>query len=88
MHAQGFETSGLIIASLLTGCDGSGAMLHQEFQIHGLILKNGLLGNVYAGTALLEFYVGYGFHYSARSLSDKMQEKNVVSWDFVDDWLL
>ncbi|CAH1439303.1 unnamed protein product [Lactuca virosa] len=80
MRAQGFETSGFVIASLLTGCTGSGFMLHHGFQIHGLILKNGLLYNVYAGTALLNFYTSYGFHSSAHSLFDKMPEKNVVSW--------
>ncbi|XP_024967655.1 pentatricopeptide repeat-containing protein At3g24000, mitochondrial [Cynara cardunculus var. scolymus] len=80
MRAQGFETSGFVIASLLTGCIGSGVMVHQGFQVHGLILKNGLLYNVYAGTTLLNFYSGYGFHSSAHRLFEKMPEKNVVSW--------
>ncbi|KAI3510064.1 hypothetical protein L1887_25591 [Cichorium endivia] len=80
MRAQGFETSGFVMASLLTGCTTSSFMLTQGFQIHGLILKNGLLYNVYAGTALLNFYTSYGFHSSAQSLFDKMPEKNVVSW--------
>ncbi|KAK9050259.1 hypothetical protein SSX86_030771 [Deinandra increscens subsp. villosa] len=80
MRAQGFETNGFVIASLLTGCTASGAMLHQGFQIHTLVLKSGLLCNVYAGTALSNFYAGYGYRSSARSLFDKMPEKNVVSW--------
>ncbi|KAK1410872.1 hypothetical protein QVD17_37413 [Tagetes erecta] len=80
MRGQGFETSGFVIASLLTGCTASGVMVRQGFQIHSLILKNGLLYNVYAGTALLNFYAAYGFHSCARSLFNKMPEKNVVSW--------
>ncbi|KAF5801866.1 putative tetratricopeptide-like helical domain superfamily, DYW domain-containing protein [Helianthus annuus] len=80
MRAQGFETSAFAIASLLTGCTASQVMVHQGFQIHGLILKNGFLDNVYAGTALLNFYAGYGFHLCARSLFDRMPEKNVVTW--------
>nr|XP_043619357.1 pentatricopeptide repeat-containing protein At3g24000, mitochondrial [Erigeron canadensis] len=80
MRGQGFETSGFVIASLLTGCTASRVLMHQGFQIHGLILKNGLLCNVYATTALLNFYAAYGFHSSAHSLFDEMPEKNVVSW--------
>ncbi|KAI3732704.1 hypothetical protein L1987_63911 [Smallanthus sonchifolius] len=80
MRAQGFGTSAFVIASLLTACTGSGVMVHQGFQIHSLILKNGFLYNVYAGTALLNFYAAYGFHSCARCLFDKMPEKNVVSW--------
>ncbi|KAI3769017.1 hypothetical protein L6452_00113 [Arctium lappa] len=80
MRAQGFETSGFVIASLLTGCTSSRVMLHQGFQLHGLILKNGLLYNVYAGTALLNLYSAYGFQSSAHRLFEKMPEKNVVSW--------
>ncbi|XP_071690602.1 pentatricopeptide repeat-containing protein At2g03880, mitochondrial-like [Rutidosis leptorrhynchoides] len=80
MRAQGFESSGFVIASLLTGCTSSEVMVQQGFQIHGLILKNGLLDNVYAGTALLNFYASYGYHARARNLFDKMPEKNVVTW--------
>ncbi|KAL4554498.1 hypothetical protein LXL04_039329 [Taraxacum kok-saghyz] len=80
MRAQGFNTSGFVIASLLTGCTDSLIMLHEGFQIHGLITKNGLSHNVYAGTALLNFYSTYGFHSNAHSLFDNMPEKNVVSW--------
>ncbi|KAD1930832.1 hypothetical protein E3N88_15629 [Mikania micrantha] len=80
MRAQGFETNGFVIASLLTGCTGSGAMVHQGFQLHGLIVKNGFLYDVYAGTALLNFYAAYGFYSCARNIFEKMPEKNVVSW--------
>ncbi|KAJ9544015.1 hypothetical protein OSB04_023722 [Centaurea solstitialis] len=81
MRSQGFETSGFVVASLLTGCTSSGVMLLQGLQLHGLIVKNGLLDNdVYAGTALLNFYSGYGFHLSSCGIFEKMPEKNVVSW--------
>ncbi|KAJ9562647.1 hypothetical protein OSB04_007807 [Centaurea solstitialis] len=81
MRSQGFETSGFVVASLLTGCTSSGVMLLQGIQLHGLIVKNGLLdNNVYAGTVLLNFYSGYGFHLTARGIFEKMPEKNVVSW--------
>ncbi|KAD5507927.1 hypothetical protein E3N88_15630 [Mikania micrantha] len=79
MRAQGFETNGFVITSLLTGCTGSGAMVHQGFQLHGLIVKNGFLYDVYAGTALLNFYAAYGFYSCARNIFEKMPEKNVVS---------
>nr|GEV55745.1 pentatricopeptide repeat-containing protein At3g24000, mitochondrial [Tanacetum cinerariifolium] len=80
MRDQGFEMSGFVIASLLTGCAGSGNMVDQGVQLHGLILKNGLVCNVYAGTALLNLYTKYGFYDSARGFFDEMPEKNVVSW--------
>ncbi|PWA82854.1 tetratricopeptide repeat (TPR)-like superfamily protein [Artemisia annua] len=66
MRDQGFEMSGFVIASLLTGCAGSGDMVDQGVQVHG--------------TALLNFYTKYGFYDSARGLFDEMPEKNVVSW--------
>ncbi|GJX09444.1 pentatricopeptide repeat-containing protein [Tanacetum coccineum] len=80
MRHQGFEMSGFVIASLLTGCAGSSEiMVDQGVQLYGLIFKNGVLCNVYAGTALLKFYTKYGFYDSARGLFDEMPKKNVVS---------
>ncbi|XP_076941993.1 pentatricopeptide repeat-containing protein At2g03880, mitochondrial-like [Bidens hawaiensis] len=81
MRVQGFRTSAFVFATLLTACTASRVMLLQGLQIHSLVIKNGLLDdNVYAGTALLNFYAGYGFLSCARMIFENMPEKNVVSW--------
>ncbi|KAL6998901.1 hypothetical protein U1Q18_000068 [Sarracenia purpurea var. burkii] len=74
------EPSGYAIASLVTACSRSANMVCEGFQIHGYILKLGMLWNVFVGTALLHFYGMYGFCSSAKRLFEEIPERNVVSW--------
>ncbi|XP_011095712.1 pentatricopeptide repeat-containing protein At3g24000, mitochondrial [Sesamum indicum] len=80
MWSQGFELNGYNIPSLLTACSRSGRMLVQGLQIHSLVLKNGLIYDVFVGTSLLHFYGGYGLISDAQILFEDMPDKNVVSW--------
>ncbi|GFS37098.1 tetratricopeptide repeat (TPR)-like superfamily protein [Actinidia rufa] len=80
MGDRQIEPSGYMIASLVTACSRSGNMAYGGFQIHGFVIKLGLLWDVYVGTALLHFYGVYGFASSAKRLFVEMPERNVVSW--------
>ncbi|KAK9085965.1 hypothetical protein Sjap_026376 [Stephania japonica] len=48
--------------------------------IHGLVLRIGVLGFVFVGTSLVDFYGKIGEIGSARKVFDEMPERNVVSW--------
>ncbi|KAL7196300.1 hypothetical protein ACSBR1_036328 [Camellia fascicularis] len=80
MCSQGIEPSGYLIASLMAACSRSVNMVCEGFQIHGFVLKLGLLWDVFVGTALLHFCGVYGFLSHAKRLFEEMPERNVVSW--------
>ncbi|KAF9603805.1 hypothetical protein IFM89_037939 [Coptis chinensis] len=80
MWGQGIEPNGFILASLLTACNRSEGMVLHGSQVHGLVVKFGLLSNVFVSTALLNFYGSYGFTAEACSFFKEMPEKNIVSW--------
>ncbi|XP_010249098.1 PREDICTED: pentatricopeptide repeat-containing protein At1g08070, chloroplastic-like [Nelumbo nucifera] len=57
--------------------------LSQGKGVHSLVLKrqgSGSESDIYSQTALVSFYANHGDLESARSLFDRMPEKNVVSW--------
>lgn len=80
MRDFGITPSGFAVASLITACDRSGCMLSEGIQVHDLVVKYGLLDDVYVGTSLLHFYGTYGLAFDARKLFEEMPDKNVVSW--------
>lgn len=80
MWDRGFELNGYNIPSLLTAFSRSGSMFIEGLQIHSLVLKNGLVYDVFVGTSLLHFYGGYGLISDAGILFEEMPERNVVSW--------
>ncbi|KAF5179777.1 Pentatricopeptide repeat-containing protein [Thalictrum thalictroides] len=80
MWVQGIEPNGFMLASLLTACNRSGKLVSQGTQVHGLVVKYGLLSDVFVSSALLHFYATYGFMFDARKCFEEMPERNVVSW--------
>uniref|UniRef100_A0A6V7QYB2 DYW domain-containing protein n=1 Tax=Ananas comosus var. bracteatus TaxID=296719 RepID=A0A6V7QYB2_ANACO len=80
MREGGVKHNGFALASLVTACDRWADVVAQGVQIHGLVLKLGLMSNVYVGTALLHFYGSRGLVYDALKLFEEMPERNVVSW--------
>lgn len=79
MRFVGFGVSGFVVASVFTACNRSMDMVCEGFQVHGLVVKNGLC-NVFVNTSLLHFYGVYGLGCEARKLFEEMPERNVVSW--------
>ncbi|XP_010242885.1 PREDICTED: pentatricopeptide repeat-containing protein At3g24000, mitochondrial [Nelumbo nucifera] len=80
MRDQGINPNGYVIASLLTACSRSVSMVCQGFQIHGFVVKMGLLFDVFVSSALLHFYGTYSLTCNARMVFEEMPERNVVSW--------
>ncbi|KAF5728110.1 Tetratricopeptide repeat-like superfamily protein isoform 1 [Tripterygium wilfordii] len=80
MWELGIKPAGFTIASLITACARSGCMVNEGFQVHGFVIKCGLLCDVFVGTSLVHFYGQYGFVSDASKLFEEMPDKNVVSW--------
>ena len=80
MWGLGVEPNGFMVASLITACSRSGYMADKGFQVHGFVVKTGILGDVYVGTALVHFYGSIGLVYNAQKLFEEMPDHNVVSW--------
>ncbi|KAK2654277.1 hypothetical protein Ddye_014133 [Dipteronia dyeriana] len=80
MLGFGVRPSGVLVASLMTGCGRSGFLVGEGVQVHGFAVKVGFLSDVFVGTSLLHFYGTYGFVLNARRLFEEMPNTNVVSW--------
>ena len=80
MYEHGVEASGFSVASLVTACDRSDCMLREGLQVHGFVVKIGLICDVFVGTSLLNFYCTYGPVSFARKLFEEMPDRNVVTW--------
>lgn len=49
--------------------------------VHGLVVKTGLIEDVFVGNAVVSFYGTHGFVSDALKLFDIMPERNLVSWN-------
>ncbi|KAM0031638.1 putative tetratricopeptide-like helical domain superfamily, DYW domain-containing protein [Helianthus debilis subsp. tardiflorus] len=69
----------LIFVSILQALvDSSGIRLGK--QIHSVVIKHGLIGDVKMGTAVLNMYAKCGWLEGAKLVFNQMNEKNVVAW--------
>lgn len=80
MQGFGVRPSGFLVSSLITACDRSGYMFNEGIQVHGFVVKVGLLCDVFVGTCLLHFYAAYKRVFDEQRLFEEMPERNVVSW--------
>ncbi|CAK7355434.1 unnamed protein product [Dovyalis caffra] len=80
MRDFGVKASGIAVASLVTACERSEWMLIEGVQVHGFIVKVGLLSDVFIGTSLVHLYGTYGLAADAMKVFQEMSNKNVVSW--------
>ncbi|OVA17445.1 Pentatricopeptide repeat [Macleaya cordata] len=77
MQYQGLQPDNFTYPFLLKACTD----LNQGKVVHSLILKNPSLGSdIYSQTSLVGFYSSCGDIEYARSVFDKMPDRNVVSW--------
>ncbi|KAM7270324.1 hypothetical protein ACFE04_029538 [Oxalis oulophora] len=65
-----------ILASVIRACVG----LDCGEQVHGLVVKYGLICDVYVGTSLIDFYSKRGGIDEARLVFDGLVEKTAVTW--------
>eukprot|EP01018_Ginkgo_biloba_P019747 Gb_26049 [translate_table: standard] len=79
MRLDDVKSDSPTIASLLLACADLEALRQAEC-IHGFTIKNGLESDVVVGTALMHTYAKCSTVELARSLFDKMPQRNLVSW--------
>ncbi|XP_031481701.1 pentatricopeptide repeat-containing protein At3g58590-like [Nymphaea colorata] len=82
MMGNGFMPNQFTLGSVLPLCCASFS-LPNAVQLHGLMVKTGLSGEVHAGTALLGVLVKYGCLDDALNLFDEIPQRNVVTWNVV-----
>ncbi|CAH9068603.1 unnamed protein product [Cuscuta europaea] len=80
MWGVGVEVNEYTFASVLTALSRSESMCLEGYQVHGVLLKCGLLYNVFVGTSVLHFYGVYGPTSDAANVFEEMPMKNVVTW--------
>ncbi|KAI3885263.1 hypothetical protein MKW98_002655, partial [Papaver atlanticum] len=80
MLGQGVEPDGATLSSVLSACARSGS-LEMGKQVHIYIKEKGIEVGLILGTALVDMYAKNGEISVARSLFDKMLERNTASWN-------
>ncbi|XP_027355918.1 pentatricopeptide repeat-containing protein At3g24000, mitochondrial [Abrus precatorius] len=80
MIESGVRPSSYAVASLVTACDRSGCVTEGVLQIHGYVVKCGLMCDVFVGTCMLHFYGTHGEVSEANKLFEEIDEPNIVSW--------
>lgn len=68
------------IGSLLFACSRLKQLLCGT-QIHGFVLRNGLETDMSTGVSLVSFYMNCGKPELAQHLFDRIEDKNIVSWN-------
>ncbi|XP_068666702.1 pentatricopeptide repeat-containing protein At1g11290, chloroplastic-like [Aristolochia californica] len=74
------EPNPITITSIISVCAGTSS-LKQGREIHLWAFKNGLEGQTFVGSALIDMYSKCGRIIEAQRVFDLMQEKNSVSWN-------
>ncbi|XP_062228295.1 pentatricopeptide repeat-containing protein At4g30700 [Phragmites australis] len=80
MQALNVQPNPITISSTLSACAQLGALSLGKW-VHEIITKQNLELNVYVMTALIDMYAKCGSIAEARSIFDRMDNKNVVSWN-------
>ncbi|KAL6861907.1 hypothetical protein ACP4OV_017607 [Aristida adscensionis] len=80
MQELNVQPNPITISSTLSACAQLGALSLGKW-VHKIIAKENLELNVYVMTALIDMYVKCGSIAEARSIFDRMDNKNVVSWN-------
>ncbi|KAH9293983.1 hypothetical protein KI387_040810 [Taxus chinensis] len=66
-------------SSILPVCTNAGSLKH-GLQIHGRIIRCGFQSDVIVMNTLIDMYAKCGSLHKARTLFDKMPQRNIVSW--------
>nr|AYM00583.1 pentatricopeptide repeat protein [Salvia miltiorrhiza] len=83
MLSQGtYHPNEFIFGSIFRAC---GSLCQPEYgrQIHGVSVKYGFEGNVFAGCSLTDMYARCGFLYSAKTAFELIKHPDIVSWNAV-----
>eukprot|EP01018_Ginkgo_biloba_P001174 Gb_31190 [translate_table: standard] len=79
MQQTGAKPNSKTFASVLSACANLAA-LEQGKEIHKKIIRSGFQSDIFVGNALVDMYAKCGSLENARSVFDKMPQRDVVSW--------
>eukprot|EP01018_Ginkgo_biloba_P013168 Gb_21055 [translate_table: standard] len=79
MQLAGVKPNANTFASVFRAC-ANPAVLDQGMEIHEEIIRSGFQSDVFVQTALVDMYAKCGSIKNARTVFDKMYQRNVVSW--------
>lgn len=82
MHKSGVPGNEITFASVLGSC-AAVLELFLARQIHGLIVKHGLCGNVVLASSLVDIYGKCWDINDARRVFDEIQSPNSISWNII-----
>ncbi|XP_059628739.1 pentatricopeptide repeat-containing protein At2g33680-like [Cornus florida] len=82
MVSLGIHMDSSCLATVLDGCSES-KNLDLGHQIHGFVIKLGLLSDVNVGTALIDLYAKLRKLQSARLVMNSLQTKNITSFNAI-----
>ncbi|ESW29103.1 hypothetical protein PHAVU_002G043500 [Phaseolus vulgaris] len=79
MVGMGIVPDNYTFPFLLSACSKTTA-LSEGVQVHGVVVKMGLDGDIFVSNSFIHFYAECGKVDLGRKVFDKMLERNVVSW--------
>ncbi|AAF07346.1 hypothetical protein [Arabidopsis thaliana] len=79
MKVQGLKMDQYPFGSVLPACGGLGA-INEGKQIHACIIRTNFQDHIYVGSALIDMYCKCKCLHYAKTVFDRMKQKNVVSW--------
>ncbi|KAJ8747168.1 hypothetical protein K2173_013151 [Erythroxylum novogranatense] len=82
MVDSGTRPNDFTFSCVLDACSGCSSLLMGQ-QVHSIILKSGIPGNVYLWTSLFNMYGKCGEIDAAYSIFESMEIKNLVSWNSI-----
>eukprot|EP01018_Ginkgo_biloba_P028329 Gb_03597 [translate_table: standard] len=80
MQCQGIHPDHFVLPCVLKACAHLQA-LQRGKEIHDYIIRGGFESDVFVGNALTDMYAKCGSLEDARSVFDKMSQRNVASWN-------
>ncbi|KAH9287976.1 hypothetical protein KI387_032093 [Taxus chinensis] len=80
MQSTDIRPNTVTVSSILSACGGL-EVLRQGKEVHDYIIRRGYQLYVLAGNALIDMYMKCGCLENARSVFDRMSQKDVVSWN-------
>ncbi|CAK9158116.1 unnamed protein product [Ilex paraguariensis] len=80
MLDHGLYPSSATISSLLPACASVAELKHGK-EVHGYAMAIGVEEDIFVRSALIDMYAKCGYLYEAKTLFQKMSEKNTVTWN-------
>ncbi|CAK7339287.1 unnamed protein product [Dovyalis caffra] len=82
MNMEGIKPTLITLSSMVMACSKSEQLRYGKF-IHGYMMRNGMEGDIFVGSALIDLYFKCGRVQSAENVFGMMPKDNVVCWNIM-----